>query len=70
MLKPGGMMLYSTCTFDGRENERIIEHLREACPEFQILKISLIPASARECHSALRTMIQNLRRRCGSFRTE
>lgn len=40
MLKPGGMMLYSTCTFDGRENERIIEHLREACPEFQILKIS------------------------------
>ena len=40
MLKPGGMMLYSTCTFDGRENERIIEHLKESCPEFQILKIS------------------------------
>ncbi len=37
MLRPGGMLLYSTCTFDGRENEQVIEHLLEACPEFQIL---------------------------------
>lgn len=36
MLKPGGMMLYSTCTFDGRENEEIIEHLLNHCPEFEI----------------------------------
>lgn len=40
MLKPGGMMLYSTCTFDGRENERIIEHLMKAYPQFQILEIA------------------------------
>ena len=37
MLKPGGMMLYSTCTFDGRENEGMIEHLLETYPEFEIL---------------------------------
>lgn len=36
MLKPGGMLLYSTCTFDGRENERIIEHLLEQYPEFHL----------------------------------
>jgi len=40
MLKPGGMMLYSTCTFDGRENEGMIEHLIETYPEFEILDMS------------------------------
>ena len=28
MLKPGGMMLYSTCTFDPRENEGTIAYLK------------------------------------------
>lgn len=37
MLKPGGMLLYSTCTFDGRENEQVIEHLLDRCPEFHIV---------------------------------
>ena len=27
MLRPGGMMLYSTCTFDPSENEQTIEYL-------------------------------------------
>lgn len=40
MLKPGGMMLYSTCTFDGRENEGMIEHLIETYPEFEILDMN------------------------------
>lgn len=39
MLRPGGMMLYSTCTFDGRENEQMIEYLLEKCPEFHLLDI-------------------------------
>lgn len=34
------MLLYSTCTFDGRENERVIGYLREHEPEFQILDIA------------------------------
>ncbi len=40
MLKPGGMMLYSTCTFDPEENEGTIEYLLEQYPEFQILDIA------------------------------
>ena len=40
MLKQGGMMLYSTCTFDPKENEQVIEHLLKTYPEFRILKIA------------------------------
>ncbi len=39
MLKPGGMMLYSTCTFDEEENEGTIEYLLEQYPEFEILEM-------------------------------
>lgn len=39
MLKPGGMMLYSTCTFDPEENEGTIEYLLEQYPEFRICDI-------------------------------
>lgn len=39
MLKPGGMMLYSTCTFDSRENEQIIEYLLGCCPDFEICEM-------------------------------
>lgn len=39
MLKPGGQMLYSTCTFDERENEQIIEYLLQERPEFEIEEI-------------------------------
>ena len=36
MLRPGGMLLYSTCTFDGLENEGTIGYLLEQYPEFTI----------------------------------
>lgn len=39
MLKPGGMLLYSTCTFDSEENEGTIEYLMEQYPEFVIRDI-------------------------------
>lgn len=39
MLKPGGIMLYSTCTFAPEEDEQVIRFLLEACPEFQLLPI-------------------------------
>jgi len=39
-LKPGGMMLYSTCTFDPEENEGTIEYLLEQYPEFKILDMT------------------------------
>lgn len=39
MLKPGGMLLYSTCTFDPLENEQTIEYLLEQFPEFTIFEM-------------------------------
>lgn len=39
MLRPGGMMLYSTCTFDSLENEGTIEYLLSRYPEFEIHKM-------------------------------
>ena len=39
MLKPGGMMLYSTCTFDSEENEGTIEYLMRQYPQFIIKEI-------------------------------
>ncbi len=33
MLKPGGMMVYSTCTFSGYEDEESVEYLLENRPE-------------------------------------
>lgn len=37
MLKPGGYMLYSTCTFSPEENEGTIAYLLEQYPEFQVV---------------------------------
>ena len=39
MLKMGGMLLYSTCTFDPLENEGSISWLLEQFPEFEIMDI-------------------------------
>ncbi|WP_251387351.1 RsmF rRNA methyltransferase first C-terminal domain-containing protein [Mediterraneibacter agrestimuris] len=39
MLKPGGMLLYSTCTFDSLENEQTVEYLLEQFPEFEICEM-------------------------------
>ncbi len=43
MLRPGGMMLYSTCTFATEENEEVIAHLLRERPEME-----LIPVPVRE----------------------
>ena len=37
MLKPGGMMLYSTCTFSPEENEGTISYLMEECPDIHVV---------------------------------
>ena len=39
MLKDGGLLLYSTCTFDPGENEQVVEHLLTNCPEFSIVGV-------------------------------
>lgn len=37
MLRPGGMMLYSTCTFSPMENEAVVSHLLECRPEMELI---------------------------------
>ena len=39
MLKPGGRMVYSTCTFNPLENEGVISSFLQARPEFELLPI-------------------------------
>lgn len=38
MLKPGGTMLYSTCTFSPEENEGTIAYLLEECPDIHVVE--------------------------------
>ncbi len=38
MLKPGGIMLYSTCTFSPEENEGTISYLLEECPDIHVVE--------------------------------
>ncbi|MGL6197744.1 MAG: RsmF rRNA methyltransferase first C-terminal domain-containing protein [Lachnospiraceae bacterium] len=40
MLKPGGMLLYSTCTFDPEENEGAVAYLLAQFPEFEICEMT------------------------------
>lgn len=46
MLKPGGLLLYSTCTFSPLENEETIEFVLERYPEMELLKLPLFEGSA------------------------
>lgn len=39
MLKPGGLLLYSTCTFDEEENEGTIRYLLEQFPNMKLLEL-------------------------------
>ena len=38
MLKPGGRMLYSTCTFSPEENEGTIAYLLDKCPDMHVIE--------------------------------
>jgi len=40
LLRPGGMLLYSTCTFSLEENEGTILHLLQTEPDFEVLSVS------------------------------
>jgi NOL1/NOP2/sun family putative RNA methylase len=39
LLKPGGVMVYSTCTFAPEENEMVIAAFLEAHPNFELLEV-------------------------------
>lgn len=67
MLRPGGMLLYSTCTFDGLENEGTIGYLLEQYPELSIEEIRPYEDSVRECQDSGRRIFRILRRQSVSF---
>lgn len=67
MLKPGGMLLYSTCTFDGRENEGTIEYLLKKYPEFEILGIKGYEGFEKGCRSLQLQSLKNLQKQSVSF---
>ena len=39
MLKPGGMLLYSTCTFSPLEDEETVAYVLETCPEMELVPV-------------------------------
>ena len=41
LVKPGGVLIYSTCTLVRRENEGVVEKFLKACPEFTLEKLPL-----------------------------
>lgn len=41
MLKPGGMMVYSTCTFSPMEDEGALKYLMDNVPEMEVVEIDL-----------------------------
>lgn len=46
MLVPGGMMLYSTCTFSRCEDEEIVLYLLENHPEMELVKLPLFEGAS------------------------
>lgn len=48
MLRPGGRLVYSTCTFAPRENEGNIRSFLERHPEFSLMKIDVSPFYKKE----------------------
>ena len=46
LVRCGGVLVYSTCTFAPEENEQVIEALLERCPEFELESAQLNPSFA------------------------
>ncbi len=47
MLKSGGRMVYSTCTFNAQENETVIARFLKRHPEFELIDPGNIPGTSR-----------------------
>ena len=49
MLKPGGELLYSTCTFSPIENEGLISFILENFPEIELLLLMTMKVLQKGC---------------------
>ena len=57
MLKDGGMMVYSTCTFSPSEDEEIIQYMLSICPSLKIVETNryeLFEPGLNECSNCIR----------------
>ncbi len=52
VLRPGGTLVYSTCTVLPEENEGVVEDFLERRPEFRLLEQRELPGSVRELADA------------------
>lgn len=46
-VKPGGRLLYSTCTIEPEENERVVEHFLKQNAQFRLVPALVLPADLR-----------------------
>ena len=55
-MKPGGVILYSTCTLVRRENEGVVEKFLKKNPEFSLEKLNL-PKNFPENTTGMLTLV-------------
>ena len=70
MLRPGGALVYSTCTFEKEENEDRVQALISAHPEMNLEDISYIKDKAPGCADGLAPLEKSIRLMPGSFKGE
>ena len=70
MLRPGGALVYSTCTFEKEENEDRVQALISAHPEMNLEDISYIKDKAAGCDDGLAPLEKSIRLMPGSFKGE
>lgn len=51
-LKPGGLMIYSTCTYNSEENEQVVQHLIDTC---QATSVEVPVEAGWKVHSGIDT---------------
>ena len=70
MLRPGGVLVYSTCTFEKEENEDRVETLISAHPEMKLEDISYLKENAEGSEDGLAPFEKSVRLMPGSFKGE
>jgi NOL1/NOP2/sun family putative RNA methylase len=68
LVRPGGYLLYSTCTFAPEEDEGVIARLMEDFPEFEVVELPLFEGFARGKPEWLTGKMKDEKRLSGAVR--